>query len=53
MSNPELSSLTGDAHQGKGPDRELLHRGREDCVTIMSMDRDRVSSSCFLLFLDT
>ena len=45
MSNPELSILTGDAHDGKGPDRELLLHGREDCITIVSIGRDRVSSS--------
>ena len=33
------------AHDREGIYRELLHRGREDCVTIVSMDRDKVSSS--------
>ena len=45
MSNPELLILIGDAHDGKGPDRELLFHGREDCITIVRMDRDKVSSS--------
>ena len=47
MSNPELSSLTGDTHQGKGPDRELVDRSREDCVTIMSKDLDKVFFKLF------
>ena len=41
MSDPKLSFLTNDAHENKGPDRELSHRGREGYVTIMSRDRDK------------
>ena len=45
MSNPELLILTDDAHDGKGPNRELFLHGREDNIMIVRMDHDKVSSS--------
>ena len=42
MSNPELSFLTNDAHKRKGPDRDLAHRDRDVCVTIVSRNRDKL-----------
>ena len=45
MSNPELLILTDDAHDGKGPDRELFLHGHEDNIMIVRIDRDKISSS--------
>ena len=41
MSGPEFSLLIVDAHDGKGPDRDLLHRGRDAYITIVMVDRDK------------
>ena len=50
MSGLELSLLTVDAHKSYGPDRNLLHRGRDAYVTIVTWDRDKPFLSYFLPF---
>ena len=52
MSNPELSFLTDDAHESKGPDRDLSHRGRDVYVTIVSRDRDKAYWAIFFYSFD-
>ena len=52
MSNPELSFLTDDAHERKGPNRDLAHRGRDVYVTIVSRDRDKAFWAIFFFSLD-
>ena len=51
MSGPELSLLTVDAHEVKDPYRDLLYRGRDDYITIVTSHFELFSSILLMLKL--
>ena len=52
MSNPELLFFTDDAHERKGPDHDLAHRGHDVYVMIVSRDRDKAFWAIFFYSFD-
>ena len=52
MSNPELSFLTDDAHERKGPDHDLVHHDHDVYVTIVSRACDKDFWAIFFYSFD-